>query len=141
MANPKLLSLLEKRFLAIGQTVMVGKIGLARIEGIAARESPGKSGKVTLRWSATDTVQEFYPNVIGAVILTTYAWTGGDSPNDIRSISEEELALAYALYHDQVDDYTTFWGTEPELGIRRTYWNRARHDAYATFRTRENRNV
>lgn len=65
------------------------------------------------------------------------AWTGGDGPRPLRECSAEERAYARKLYRAECRVWCDFWGRDGyELDVARVFWNRARHDAHATFRPR-----
>lgn len=60
------------------------------------------------------------------------AWTGGSSPEG--PMCREELALWHHLFLEQCAVWRDYWHEEPPKDVRQTFSNRARGDAFATFR-------
>ena len=62
------------------------------------------------------------------------AWAGGSSPRPIGTIGRWERDIVTALFREQWNTFTAFWGSAPDHDTARIFWNRARHDAHATGR-------
>lgn len=63
------------------------------------------------------------------------AWTGGDRPRPLGSVSRPECAYVRALFREQANTHAAFWrGAKTEWDTLRTFYRRARADAHATFR-------
>lgn len=73
----------------------------------------------------------FNHRALGSVI----AWTGGTPPRPIADIHNQERTLVSALFRNQILDFRAYWGELPDRDTTRIYWNRARHDAHATYRS------
>ncbi len=69
--------------------------------------------------------------------LEHVTWMGGSSPLPVIEISVEEYAYAMELYFEQREEYRAYWkdhGRQHEQDYAEMFWNRARHDAHATYR-------
>lgn len=62
------------------------------------------------------------------------AWMGGSSPKPILECSHDEVRLVAEIFAEQVETYSEFWKVPPDDDTISIFWNRARHDAHATFR-------
>jgi hypothetical protein len=67
----------------------------------------------------------------GAGIL---AWMGGSRPAKLSRIGMLERSTVSNLFREQFDTFRDYWGTAPDADTARLFWNRARHDAHATWR-------
>lgn len=66
------------------------------------------------------------------------AWTGGNSPSLPSSESMPQSAYRRALFRQQVKTFRAYWGDWPNADTLRTFYRRARADAFATFRDARN---
>lgn len=64
------------------------------------------------------------------------AWMGGSRPLKPTEISSAERSLVSYLFREQVATFNLFWGDMPTRDTLKTLWNRARHDAHATYRSK-----
>ena len=67
------------------------------------------------------------------------AWTGGSAPRPVPDISVEEYQYAMELYFADREEFRAYWkdyGLGDEKEYNDMFWNRARHNAHATFRKR-----
>ncbi len=62
------------------------------------------------------------------------AWTGGSSPKVWRYVSDDERTYTLQLFREQLEDWSSCWDDDPDSQVLETFWNRARHDAHATYR-------
>lgn len=67
------------------------------------------------------------------------AWTGGSSPRRMLEISKEERDLRSSLFREQMKTVFEYWGdyrglNKSALDMARIQYNRAAHDAHATYR-------
>ena len=65
------------------------------------------------------------------------AWMGGSRPKPIEECSSDEIELVFALFREQYETWHDYWKDPPSFDVARIFWNRARHDAHATFRSLE----
>ena len=64
--------------------------------------------------------------------LPLVAWTGGDTPpRGFRAALF--LAMRRALFREQLATWRAAWGDRPQLDTVRTFWRRARFDAWRSF--------
>lgn len=64
--------------------------------------------------------------------LPLVAWTGGDvPPKGFRA--PEFLAMRRALFAEQLRTWRNAWGDRPQLDTVRTFWRRARFDAWRSY--------
>lgn len=66
------------------------------------------------------------------------AWTGGESPRKPSVTPVWERAYARALFRQQVNQWRSYWADSPDFYTLRTFYRRARADAFATFRDSQN---
>ncbi len=62
-------------------------------------------------------------------------WTGGTKPGKYSGITNIEQAYVLELFQAECNIWSNHWKTTvipPDT--RAIFWNRARHDAHATFR-------
>ncbi len=65
------------------------------------------------------------------------AWTGGSRPLEPALVSQDEWDYAKKLFIEQMDEWRAYWREEfVPVGVRNTFWGRARYDAHATYRAR-----
>ena len=70
------------------------------------------------------------------------AWTGGTKPGKYKDICEAERKYVNKLFQADCSVWIEYWKTRNiPLHTRDRLWDRARHDAHATFRhhVRENK--
>ena len=61
-------------------------------------------------------------------------WMGGSPPRPFPEISVEEYQYAMEIYFDDVRIWEDYWSERVSRDLADLFWNRARHDAHATFR-------
>lgn len=63
-----------------------------------------------------------------------WRWTGGSAPpaDWYKHLALVELTLWF--YCDQCEDYGSYWQTDVPDNIANIFWNRAKADAWSTFR-------
>lgn len=66
--------------------------------------------------------------------IKTFAWTGGSWPSAPSQTSAFEFRVIRALFREQVKTWRDYWGDFPPRDVLRTFYGRARYDAYATRR-------
>lgn len=62
------------------------------------------------------------------------AWTGGSGPPAYKEMDIRTQKLVRRAYQQQLGEYTSGWGDEPDDDTKQIFWNRAMHDAWATTR-------
>ncbi len=62
------------------------------------------------------------------------AWTGGSAPPKYADMDIRTKKLVRRAYQQQIGEYTSGWGEEPDEGTKQIFWNRAMHDAWASTR-------
>ena len=70
--------------------------------------------------------------------FSAIAWTGGTSAPPPSSTPVWVRAYARALFRDAVNTWRRYWGDNPGAAELRTFYKRARADAFATFRDARN---
>jgi hypothetical protein len=66
--------------------------------------------------------------------MQTKAWTGGSAPLPVNQLCPDELRLVVFLFREQLQEYLEYHGVFADLDTMRVFYNRARHDAHATWR-------
>ena len=70
--------------------------------------------------------------------FSAVAWTGGECPLAPSLTPRWERAYARALFREQVNAWRNAWKDSPDVDTLRTFYRRARYDAFATFRHARN---
>lgn len=63
-------------------------------------------------------------------------WMGGTPPRAPSEISPAEAGMQKFLFLEQVTVFRRYWGDSPDWDTLRIFYNRARHDAHASWRDR-----